>query len=211
MERLTIRVDPKATAFEHRFTVTARDVERAGTADDPLDWYAVQTNPNCEERATAHLFERGFVAYLPRETNWHRATRRGKAEATRVPKTRPLMTGYVFVGLCRNQHKRFDLVRGTDGVRGLVGVNGQPFMIPEGFVKALADREERGVFDHTRPTQARNKAGDKVKIVQGAFAGQVAEVLGEIEDGRLRVEIAELFGMAVPVDLDDDHVEQIAA
>lgn len=207
-----VRVNPGPVSmpFEHRFTATVQDVERAGFGDNPLDWFAVQTNPNCEDRAFANLFEQGFVAYLPRETNWHRATRKGKAEPTRVPKSRPLMTGYLFVGLCQLQRKRFDLVRQTQGVRGLVGVNGAPFCIPEAFIKALFGREERGVFDHTRPTQARHKAGDKIKIVHGGFAGQLAEVLNEIGDGRLRVEMA-AFGRAVSLDLDDDQVEQIAA
>lgn len=202
---LTVR-DPTAEAFEHRFKVTHLET---GTEDDPLIWYAVQCNPNCEEKAVAGLLERGFVAYLPRETKWHRATRRGKAEAQRVPKSRPLMTGYLFVGLCRLQSVYS--VRQTDGVRALVGACGTPAQIPERFIAKLIDREERGYFDHTRPITARHKAGDKVKVTEGPFADCMGEVLSEIADGKLRVEIAGLFGVGLPVEVDDDHVETLKA
>lgn len=188
-----------------RFLATVADVERAGTADDPLIWYAAQTNPNCEVRAEAGLQERGFVVYLPRETRWHRATRRGKAEAKREPKSRPLMVGYLFVGMCRLQSVYH--ARQTDGIRSLVGVNGTPTAIPARFIERLKDREDRGYFDETRPITGRHKAGDKVTVTEGPFAHRLGEVLEEIPDGRLRVEIAGLFGVGVAVDLDDDHVE----
>jgi transcription antitermination factor NusG len=191
-----------------RFIATTSDIERAGVADDPLVWFAVQANPNCEVRAEAGLIERGFVVYLPRETRWHRATRRGKAEAKREPKSRPLMVGYLFVGMCGLQSVYH--ARQTDGVRGMVGVNGKPTAIPERFIKRLKDREDRGYFDETRPITGRHKAGDSVTVTEGVFTGQLGEVLASIADGKLRIEIAGLFGGA-SVEVDDDHVEARAA
>lgn len=214
-EYIRLRFDPKAQVFEHaftvtkRFTVTPEQVAMAGTADDPLTWYAVQTNPNCEERAELGLLERGFVAYLPREVKWHRPTRRGKAAPERVKKARPLMTGYLFVGMCGLQSIYH--VRQTDGVRSVVGVNGTPVRIPERFIHKLLDREERGFFDETRPIRGKHRPGDKVTITAGPFSDRLGEVLEAIEDGKLRVEVAGLFGVGVPVELDDDHVEALKA
>lgn len=214
-EYLRIRFDPKAKAFEHalkvedRFYASAESVERAGTSDDPLVWYAIQTNPNCEARAELGLLERGFVAYLPREVRWHRPTRRGKAAPERVRKARPLMIGYLFVGMCGLQS--IYAVRQVDGVRAVVGVNGSPVQIPDRTIQKLLDREERGFFDETRPVRGKHKAGDKVTITTGPFADRMGEVLAAIEDGKLRVEVAGLFGVGVPVELDDDHVEPMRA
>lgn len=196
---------------EDRFRVTTEDVERAGTADDPLVWYAVQTAPNYEERVCRGLFEQGLVAYLPRETKWHRPTRRGKAEAVRYPKSRPLIKGYLFVGFCSTQRARFDLVRDVYGVWRIVGIGDEPFAIRDQWVQKLADKEARGFFDETRPTQGKHKAGDRVTIIEGPFAQCMGEVIDAIEDGKLRVEVAGLFGVGVPVELDDDHVEALKA
>lgn len=186
-----------------RFYVTPADVERAGTADDALVWYVAQTNPQCEFKAAAHLFERGFIAYLPVEVNWHRPTRRGRAAPERVAKAKPLMTGYLFVGMGREQSVY--RIRQTDGIRGLVGIEGTPFEIPASAIDKIRDREDRGVFDHTRPTRARHQAGDEVKVISGPFAGHLGQVLEAIPDGKLRVALAGLFSHGLP--LDDDQVE----
>lgn len=56
-------------------------------------WYVVQTQPNGEARAEAHLRRQGFRTYLPR----YLRSRRHARKTQMVP--RPLFPRYLFVGL----------------------------------------------------------------------------------------------------------------
>lgn len=190
-----------------RFIATPADVNRSGVEDDPLVWFAVQTNPNCEDKAARNLIAEGFVVYLPMETRWWRPTIRGK-KGPQEAKSYPRMVGYLFVGMCRMQS--FYVLRAAQGVRGLVGINGKPSPIPEVVIRWMQGREERGYYDDTRKIVGKHKEGDQIVIAEGAFTGHFGRVLEAICDGKLRIEIAGLFGGA-KVEVDDDHVEARAA
>lgn len=192
-----------------RFHATPEDVERSGIADDPLVWFVLQTNPNCEGKAVHGLLERGFVAYTPYSIRWHRpAASRTNPNPKRIPKKTPLLRGYVFVAICGLQSHY--TVRSVDGVKGFVmGTNGRPFQIPCAAVETFMDREDEGEFDKTRSDKPVYRPDDKLKITGGPFKGHVATMLESLEDGKLRVMLEGLFHGKMMVD--DDHVEAMAA
>lgn len=127
----------------------------------PEHWYLAQIKPNGLDRALTNLARQGFETFAPRQ----RAGRR----------MQPLFPGYVFV--------RFDpletqwrAIGNTYGVARLVAARtDRPDRVPEGVMQALFARCDASGFLLPPDDLA---VGDKVRIVEGPFAGWVTEVAG---------------------------------
>ena len=162
-------------------------------------WYVVQTQANAENKAIAHLGRQGFATYLPRYLKRRRHARRIDIVAA------PLFPRYLFVEIDMGV-QRWRSIYSTVGVSRLVSNGDCPAPVPDEVISSLKRRESTSGFvqlDH-RP---KFKAGDKVRVLEGAFY----DCLG-IYDGmsdRERVEILlDLLGRKVRVRM---NAEAIAA
>lgn len=160
-------------------------------------WYVVQTQANAENKAIAHLGRQGFATYLPRYLKRRRHARRIDIVAA------PLFPRYLFVEIDMGV-QRWRSIYSTVGVSRLVSNGDFPAPVPDEVISSLKRRESTSGFvqlDH-RP---KFKAGDKVRILEGAFY----DCLG-IYDGmsdRERVEILlDLLGRKVRVFMNADAI-----
>lgn len=139
---------------------------------ESLDWFAVMTNPRCEDRALRGLVDAGFAAYCPIGLYERRV---GKARR-REDFTRPLFTRYLFVGL-NPSVRRFGAVRRVDGVREFVGIDGKPLEISGQKIEMLRVSEDMGLFDFRQSKQSiALEIGDGVLLVSPPFDGMEATV-----------------------------------
>lgn len=189
-----------------------------------LQWFAVQTNPQCEVRAHDGLEARGYTVFLPLETRWKRARRTKVRE--RVSK--PLLTGYLFVGLAPGQCLYG--VRLQDGVRGVVtGCDGRPLefgwrarvdahgrvmrdakgeVIRYHPINELQARQAAGEFDHTPAVRCHLQKGDKAKVLlEGPYKGLVGQVLAATEEGRVELLLSAALNWKTTID--SDHLEEV--
>ena len=160
-------------------------------------WYVVQTQPNAERKADAHLIRQGFETYLPR----YQKLRRHARKIELVPAA--LFPRYMFVSIDVAM-QRWLAIRSTVGVSQVVCNGNEPAAVPAGVVERLKASEDASGFIplDTRPHFS---PGDKIKILDGAFA----ECLGLIDtvNDRERVAILlDLLGRKVRVVLDADFI-----
>lgn len=179
--------------------VSPADVMAAGVRSEPMRWCIARCSPMAERKVMDAMTERKIVAYLP----MHRFYRR--LRGVRHEAARPLMVGYVFVGLAPHQ-STYDLRR-ISGVEGVLQSNGATAFISPWAVVQIAALEAARAFDHTsqKPTFS---PGQIIRIVTGWAAGHQAKVI-HADDGGLRVTFdAGLFkGCKMP--MDPEHVETV--
>jgi len=160
-------------------------------------WYVVQTHSHAERKAEAHLERQGFTTYLPRYLKRRRHAR--KIEL--VPA--PLFPRYMFVSIDVSL-QRWLAIRSTIGVTQVVCTGNDPVSVPDGIVERLKASQNADGFIplDTRPRFA---PGDKIKVLDGAFA----DCLGLIDTVTDRERVAillDLLGRKVRVVLDLDAV-----
>jgi transcriptional antiterminator RfaH len=94
------------------------------------NWYLVHTKPSRERQVAVHLYQRGFVVYLPliwaSPVNGH--DERG----------RPHFPGYLFAKLDLGSAGP-NVIRWSPGVRELVEFCGEPVLISDAFVAELRE------------------------------------------------------------------------
>ena len=156
-----------------------RDTDSLAVAFRRQRWYAACTKSSAEQIARSNLAAQGFEVYLPMMKIGRRVRNLGWGEFIE-----PLFPGYLFV--------RFDPttksaapIRSTKGVTGLVRFGADPATIPDEIIAELRERENSSGL-HVDST-ARLAPGDKVRMVQGPFAGFVATL--EHSDGGARVAV----------------------
>lgn len=162
-------------------------------------WYVVQSRPNAELKAVAHLNRQGFPTYLPRYLKRRRHARRVEVV------TAPLFPRYLFVGIDMAT-QRWRSIYSTIGVSKLVCAGDVPVCVAEQVVAALKQREDcSGFIKLERRPQFR--FGDKIRLLEGVFA----DCLGLYEGMRDRDRVAillDLLGRKVRVQV---NVEDVAA
>jgi transcriptional antiterminator RfaH len=160
-------------------------------------WYVVQSQPNAESKAIAHLERQGFATYLPRYLKRRRHARRVEI----VPA--PLFPRYLFVGIDLTV-QRWRSIFSTVGVSQLVCNGNQPTAIADQIVDSLRAREDAGGFvrlDH-RPSF---RSGDKIRILDGVFADCLGLYAGMKDSDRVAI-LLDLLGRKVRVTVDVDSV-----
>ena len=179
--------------------VSVEDVMAAGVRTEPMRWVIVRCAAMAERKVMTALQEHRIMAYLP----MHRFYRRPRGVLQRAE--RPLMVGYVFVGLAPHQSE-YDLHL-IDGITGLLKSDGLTARINPWTIVQIAAMEAAGAFDHTGPRKPAYTKDQLVRIVSGWALGHQAKVV-EATEGGLRVQFEGLF-KGSPVPLHEDQVEPV--
>jgi transcriptional antiterminator RfaH len=162
-------------------------------------WYVVQTQPNAELKAVAHLNRQGFDTYLPRYLKRRRHARRVEVVA------RPLFPRYLFVSIDITV-QRWRSIYSTIGVSSLLGTDDSPLPVAGHVVSTLKQRENDAGFvklEH-RPDF---RVGQKIRVLEGVFTDCFGLYDGMPDRDRVAV-LLDLLGRKVRVLVD---VETVAA
>jgi len=125
-------------------------------------WYLVYTKPRQEEVAQTNLVRQGYGVYLPhvREAR--------KRQGRRMMLVEPLFPRYLFIYLDTHTDN-WGPIRSTLGVASLVRFGQEPARIPDELIDFLKTREgQAGLHDWA---ERNYRAGDKVRVAEGAFRG----------------------------------------
>ncbi len=164
-------------------------------------WFAVCSKPRQEAVAEENLVRQGFHVYLPRLRI--RRRRRGQW----IDSIEVLFPRYLFIRIDPLQ-RNMAPVRSTRGVVGLVRFGGQPAVVPDEVMDALLQCQDPASGLH-QENRTPFSAGDRIKLVDGPFAGMEA-VFAE-QDGEKRVTVLlELLGKSNKVRVDRDWVTRAA-
>ena len=131
-----------------------------------MDWYLLQTKPNCHKIAQENLHRQGFKVFLPLLTKT--TTRRTKF----VNNLKPLFPGYIFLGT-ELDNIPWKSVNSTRGVSKAVTLDGHYRSVAPEIFDGLRSRcDQNGVLE----TMENVKAGDQAKITKGPFADFICNV-----------------------------------
>ena len=87
----------------------------------------------------------------------------------RVKATRKVFPGYVIVKMIKTNQSWY-VVRNTRGVTGFVGPDGQPVALTDAEVEMMLNPQPTG-------TECDLAIGESVRILEGAFAEQIGEIV----------------------------------
>lgn len=160
---------------------------------DGQRWYVVQSQPNAENKAVAHLNRQGFRTYLPRYLKQRRHARRIDI----VPA--PLFPNYLFVAIDITA-QRWRSISSTVGVSHIVGSGDHPTAIPAHVVTTLQAREDAAGFVRLdqRPSF---RAGEKIRVLDGPFTNCLGLYEGMKDCDRVAI-LLDLLGRKVRVMVD---------
>ncbi|MGI9393637.1 MAG: transcription termination/antitermination protein NusG [Boseongicola sp.] len=155
-------------------------------------WLVAMTQPHMEALAMSHLKHQGFRVYCPMVRKRIRHARRS------LDVKRPLFSGYVFVAF--EEGRRWQAIRSTVGLQGLVQRGDAPDYLDGSFVKALRDREAEGVIAKL-PSPFR--PGQLVGVTHGPFANLIGEIIA-MRDNERTMMLLHLMGRKVKTLIDTD-------
>jgi transcriptional antiterminator RfaH len=162
-------------------------------------WYVVQSQPNAERKAIAHLERQGFVTYLPRYLKRRRHARRVEIVSA------PLFPRYLFVGIDLGA-QRWRSIFSTVGVSRLVCNGDAPTPIADQVIDMLRAREDAEGYVRLE-NRANFQAGDRIRVLDGAFADCLGLYEGMRDSDRVAI-LLDLLGRKVRVTVD---LESVAA
>jgi transcriptional antiterminator RfaH len=159
-------------------------------------WYVVQSQPNAENKAVAHLMRQGFTTYLPRYLKRRQHARRIDI----VPA--PLFPRYFFVAIDITV-QRWRSVYSTIGVTQLICNGDVPAAVPDEVVTTLKAREDAVGLIRLQPRPFR--LGEKIRIVEGVLADCLGLYNGMTDRDRVTI-LLDLLGRKVRVLVDAEAV-----
>jgi transcription antitermination factor NusG len=139
-----------------------------------INWFAVHTKRFRERIAFACVSALGIEAFLP------------EAKVEPAPNiiiktgSVPLFSGYFFARF--NPELSLQAVEGRRGVLYVVKAGACPMPVDEQIVREIQDRIEPDGLIRLQPPEL--KAGDRVEIRDGVFAGLMGKVVAEPDDRR---------------------------
>ena len=163
-------------------------------------WYLVQTQPNAERKAEAHLLRQGFGTFLPR----YRKRRRHARKIDLVPAA--LFPRYIFVSV-DVAAQRWLAIRSTVGVSQIVSHGNEPSAVPLGIVETLRASQDADGFVPLN-TVPRFSAGDKVRVLDGAFIDCLGLIETVSDNERVAI-LLDLLGRKVRVVVDADLIAAV--
>lgn len=158
----------------------------------------------------------GFETYYPMIREMRPVPRKRLSRAQRDsgvilmrPKVVPFLPSLVFVREIPNLPSPVRSLCDHPGVIGFIGFGAEPARISDVLIEGLREREragEGGAIPGATPVQYIFRAGDRVEVVNGAFASYegIVETPPDVPieridpDTRLRLTLA-MFGRATPV------------
>ena len=163
-------------------------------------WYLAQLKPGGLDRAVLNLERQGFTTFMP-----HRdvTSRRGPRLTTR---RRPLFPGYLFVRV-DPESSPWRVINNTYGVARLVSLAGAaPSKVPSGLVEDLVART--GADASFVATEQEFRAGERVRLIAGPFAEQVAQIEKIPEANRIHV-LLEIMSRSVRTEVTPRHLQRL--
>jgi len=157
-------------------------------ADALSRWYVVYTQPHREFSALIHLKNQRIRSFLPL---CRKTVRHARQFRTR---NAPFFPRYLFVAMVIGQ-ERWRSVNGTHGVSHLLMEGDRPKPVPKGVVEGLIAAADGDGLISMGPGVV---VGQRVRILEGPFAGSVGELSALDENGRVRI-LLELMGSIVAV------------
>lgn len=155
-------------------------------------WSVAQTQPFSERKAQRFLEGQNFVCYLPKILQGGYRGPRREREAALFPR-------YLFVQIEDVWHS----IKSTPGVAGVLCDGASvPIWVRDRVIEGLKARENKDGFI-VLPKKEPFKKGQKVKIISGQFAGQLALYDGMSSRARERV-LLQMLGQHVSVELNID-------
>lgn len=150
-----------------------------------MQWFAVQAKPRQESTAKEQLQRQGYHVYLPMMTV------RKRRRTAWTTSTEPLFPRYLFVN-ANISEQSLAPIRSTVGVSGLVRFGNALRPVPDAVVHYLQQAEAaQGAAPGEESWPFR--AGDKVAVLEGAFAGLTAVFEGAQPEARAMI-LIELLG-----------------
>ncbi|MBI3441694.1 MAG: transcription/translation regulatory transformer protein RfaH [Proteobacteria bacterium] len=160
-------------------------------------WYLVYSKPRQETVAKVNLERQGYETYLP----LMRAPRRRKGKMVSV--VAPMFPRYLFIHL-NSETDNWAPIRSTLGVVSVVRFGRDPSEVPDKLIAVLRGREDDTGIHVLPPDEY--KAGARVRITQGGFAGY--EGIFHSANSRQRVTVLlDLLGRRAQVHVDTDFIE----
>lgn len=172
--------------------------------DKSLLWFVARSKPSQWSKAAKELRDAGFAVYCPMKRV---EVYRKRFNVFRTTES-PVMTGYMFVGM-RRDAMHFGRIRDDcSAVGGLLGINGNPGMVPSFEVEKIWLAEIDMQFDDTRAARIHRKEeartrkatlemkfgkGKAVDVTDGPFAGISAVVDEVTSKGNIKA-LVNLFG-----------------
>jgi transcription elongation factor/antiterminator RfaH len=149
-------------------------------------WFAVNTQPLAEARATRNLENQGFRTFMPRRRKMLRHARR----MTMIEA--PLFPRYLFV-VFDPQRDQWRRINSTFGVSRLIMRGEVPHPVPDGITEALiAVTIDGGIID----LAAKLQEGSPVRVMAGPFADQLA-MLEQLNDSGRACILLDILGRQV--------------
>lgn len=164
-----------------------------------LRWYVAETDQGQERQAELHLREKGFEPYLP--------MRRTGAQAKRI-RAVPYFPSYLFVRLMVGADG-WNGVFATVGLRAILG-NDLPLPVSDALVTAIQAHELDGFVPvaKRRPIAPPFERGEKVRIVDGPFAGYNALFEEPIDARRVAI-LLSMLGRDSRATVDHAHLRSV--
>ena len=174
------------------------------------EWYVVNTYAGHENRVKENLERRietmGLQDFLFRVIVAEETEVEYK-NGKEVEKVHNLFPGYLFVEMNMTDEAWY-IVRNTPGVTGFIGSSGggaKPFPVAEEEIESILRRlglSERKInIDFT--------IGDRVKILEGPFAGSEGTVEELHDDAQEAVVLLILFGRETPTEISYGALEKV--
>lgn len=179
-------------------------------------WFIIQTNPNCEEKATRELRRNGFRVYIPKRSYTRQHKRTGKEQII----SRPLLTGYVLMRfppeMVSGGVPQFGVARQCQGVKNFVRAmtatgEWEPFPIPAEKVATLMRRQRGKEFgrpvveskaQRRQRLRDKYKRGETMRVAEGPFTSFLATISQLRKDGVVEATIT-IFGRETKLLFDD--------
>ena len=159
-------------------------------------WYVIHTKPRQESLALENLQRQGYTTYCPQITiskrrryAWHQVTE-------------PLFPRYLFIVLTEGEDD-FGPIRSTLGVSNMLRFGGKPATISEETIQTLQQQERNSA--ETPDTELPVKPGDRVRIMDGPFAGLEGIFQNNSKDARVII-LMELLGRENKVTVNRDSI-----
>jgi transcriptional antiterminator NusG len=165
-------------------------------------WIVATCRPGSEEGIARELDEVGIVTWCPKEHLRTRPRRKLKP----VDIYRPYFGGYLFVRVIPTR-EAFAGVLAASRLVGIMGREGQPFLMPEKLMNVLILAAKKDELDQQDKPKMPVRVGQRVDIHSGPFANFQATVRRLIpERWKVEAEVS-LFGRMTPIELDVDSIE----